>query len=119
LPLPGQGRRIQQVVLDLSAKLGRRITLEEFGELVGKAEKGRGRAYSKSAVSEWVQDRNEPTLAAFLAIVAVTAKYAPPGKSKEWLIFGDDDPVPVLPIQPAQTEAEKTASKKPSRRRPA
>ena len=117
MPLPGQGRRIQQVVLDISAKLGRRITLEEFGELVGKAEKGRGRPYSKGAVSEWIQDRNEPTLAAFLAIVAVSVKHAPPGRTKEWIIFGDDEQLPALPLQPAQSEAERT--KKPSRRRPA
>lgn len=85
--------------------------------MVGKAEKGRGRPYSKGAVSEWVQDRNEPSLAAFLAMVAVSAKHSPPGRTKEWLIFGDEEPVPFLPVQPAQTAAEAAAAKKPSRRR--
>lgn len=117
MPLPGQGGRIEQLIFDISAKLRRRITLAEFGEMVGKAEKGRGRAYSKGAVSEWVQDRNEPTLAAFLAMVAVSAKHTPPGRSKEWLIFGEEEPVPFLPVHAAQTEAEAAAAKKPSRRR--
>lgn len=117
MPLPGQGKRIEQLVFDLSAKLGRRITLAEFGELVGKAESGRNRPYSKSGVSEWIQERNEPTLAAFVAMAVVSAKHTPPGRSREWIIFGDEETVPMLAAVPAQSDAERAAAKKPSRRR--
>lgn len=118
MPLPGQGKRIEKLIFELTAALGRRITLADFGEMVGKAEKGRGRAYSAGGVSEWIQDRNEPTFAAVVAMSSVSRKHAPPGHSEAWIAgFESEDELPVLPAVPAKTEAEKTASKKPARRR--
>lgn len=119
MPLPGQGKRIEQLVFDLSAKFGRRVSLAEVGELVGKAEKGRHRPYSKSAVSEWIQERNEPTIAAFMAMETVSVKHTPPGRRKEWFAFGDEEPLQILPAVPAQSEAERAAKKPSRRRRPA
>jgi hypothetical protein len=114
LPLPGQGKRIEQIVLDLSAKLGRRVTLAEFGEMVGKAEKGRGKPYSKTGVSEWIQERNEPTLAAFVAMVLVSARYTPPGRSFKWVTLGEEEPVLALKLQ--QAEPDEATARKPRRR---
>lgn len=120
MPLPGQGKRIEKIIFELTAALGRRITLADFGEMVGRAEKGRARAYSAGGVSEWIQERNEPSFAATLAMSAISRKHAPPGHSFSWIATGEDEEgVPILPAVPAQTEAEKAAAKKPSRRRPA
>lgn len=117
MPLPGQGKRIEKIIFELTAALGRRVTLADFGEMVGKAEKGRARAYSAGGVSEWIQERNEPSFAAVVAMSAVSRKQAPPGHSEAWIAgFESEDTLPVLPAVPAQTEAEKAAAKKPSRR---
>lgn len=118
MPLPGQGKRIEQLIFELTAALGRRVTLADFGEMVGKAEKGRGKSYAATTVSEWIQDRGEPKFAAVVAMSAVSRKHAPPGHSESWIVgFESDDEIPVLPAVPAKTEAEKAAAKKPSRRR--
>lgn len=99
------------MLLDLTAKLNRRITLADFGEIVGKAEKGRQRPYSAGAVSEWIQERNEPSIAAFVAMSKVS------GRSFGWVTLGEEEEPPVLPAVQAQTESEKASAKKPSRRR--
>jgi len=97
--------------LDLTSKLNRRVTLADFGEMVGKAEKGRGRPYSAGAVSEWIQERNEPSIAAFVAMSKVS------GRTFAWVTLGEEEEPPILPAVPAQTESEKASAKKPSRRR--
>lgn len=119
MPLPGQGKRIQQLILELAAALGKRVTLEDYGTYVGKAESGRGKPWSKGAVSEWIQDRNEPGVATFVAMAAVSRKHTPQKRSFTWIVLGTDeeDNVEVLPAVPAKSEAEKAAAKKPSRRR--
>lgn len=118
MPLPGQGKRIEKLIFELTAALGRRVTLADFGEMVGKIEKGRNRPYAATSVSEWIQDRTEPKYAAIVAMSAVSRKHAPPGHSESWIVgFESDDALPVLPAVPAQTDAEKAAAKKPSRRR--
>lgn len=119
MPLPGQGKRIEKLIFELTTALGRRVTLADFGEMVGKAEKGRGKLYAASTVSEWIQERNEPKFAAAVAMSAVSRKHAPPGHSESWIVGfeSDDEDVPVLPTVPAKTEAETKAAKKPSRRR--
>jgi hypothetical protein len=87
--------------------------LAEFGEMVGKAERDRSKPYSATGVSEWIQERNEPSIAAFLAMARLS------GRSFTWVTLGEEeqDPLPVLPAVPARTEAETAAVKKPSRRR--
>jgi transcriptional regulator with XRE-family HTH domain len=77
------GSRIQQVLLELSAKRNGRLTLEDLGALIGNAEKGRRRPYSSSAVSEWIQGRNEPRIATIEAIAKVS------GRSRGWVAFGE------------------------------
>jgi len=120
MPLPGQGKRIEKLIFELTAALGRRVTLADFGEMVGRAEKGRGKPYAATTVSEWIQDRGEPKFAAVVAMSAVSRKYAPPGHSESWIVgFESEDELPMLPAVRAQTDAEKKAAKKPSRRRQA
>lgn len=110
MPIAGQGKRIQQLVLDLAAKLNRRITLADFGEMVGRAEKGRGKPYSATAVSEWIQERNEPTIAAFQAMAKVA------GRSFTAVTLGEEEKVPMLPAVPAESDAERAARKRRRRR---
>jgi hypothetical protein len=113
LPIAGQGKRIQQLVLDLTARLNRRVTLAEFGDMVGRAEKGRSKPYSATGVSEWIQERNEPSIAAFQAMAKLS------GRSFLWVTLGEEEKerLPILPAVPAQTEGETASLKKPSRRR--
>lgn len=85
----GFGDRIRRSINDRSSQIGRRYTQKQFAKDVGNAEAGRGRPYSYSAVSEWIAERNEPTLATFRAMAAVT------GKSVAWLQAVDDTEVPV------------------------
>lgn len=118
MPLPGQGKRLEKLIFELTVALERRVTLADFGEMVGKVEKGRGRPYSAGAVSEWIQERNEPSFAAVVAMSVVSRKYAPPGHSEAWIAgFEAEDELPMLPAVPAKTDAEKAATKKPVRRR--
>lgn len=76
------GGRIEKLILDLAAKRGGRVTLADFGRMVGDAEVGRGEPYSKSAVSEWIQNRAEPSLAAIKAMEKVT------GRDRLWIAWG-------------------------------
>lgn len=120
MPLPGQGKRLEKLIFELTVALERRVTLADFGEMVGKIEKGRGRPYSAGAVSEWIQERNEPSFAAVVAMSAVSRKYAPPGHSESWIagFESEEETVPMLSAVPAQSDAERAAAaKKPSRRR--
>lgn len=64
------GGRIRQLMLELSARWGERVTLSQFGELVGKAEGRQG--YTAQAVGAWTEGRNEPTLGAIYAMSRVT-----------------------------------------------
>lgn len=91
MPLPGQGKRIEKLIFELTAALGRRVTLAVFGEMVGKAEKGRGKPYAATSVSEWIAERNEPSFAAAMAMSAVSRKHAPPGHSFTWIATGAEE----------------------------
>jgi transcriptional regulator with XRE-family HTH domain len=81
----GYGQRIKQAILDLSASRGAEVTYGEVGRAVAVAE-GRPKPYSSSAVSEWIQERSEPTIRAFRAMEAVF------GKGAAWLMALDATP---------------------------
>lgn len=81
--LLGFGARIRQAVLDKASQIGRRYTTKEFAADVGNAERGRGKPYAPSMITEWVSERSEPGIAALAAMTKVT------GKSLEWLTAYD------------------------------
>lgn len=92
----GFGSRIEQAILDYQSQIGERVTLARFATEVGEAEEERRRAYRASTVSEWIRERGEPSLRAFLAIEAVT------GVRAEYLMLGRgakrlDESAPAAP----------------------
>lgn len=84
---PKFGPRIRKALLDHASQISRPYSDKEFGREVGKL--ARGKAYGGSTVGEWIAGRNEPTLAVFMAMSAVT------GKPVLWLM-GIDEPVVQL-----------------------
>src|ERR671933_950442 len=65
------GRRIFLAHLELSYRLGRRVTLAEFGELVAK-EMDREAAFTAAAVSRWESGNQIPSPAVIEAISSPT-----------------------------------------------
>jgi len=73
--------------LELSYRLGRKVTLAEFGELVAKA-MGREVPFTPAAVSRWENGSQVPTAAVIEAIAAVT--HTDPG----WISHGEKSAAP-------------------------
>ena len=115
------GRRIFLAHLELSYRLGRKVTLAEFGEMIAKRMK-RDEPFTGSAVSRWESGSQVPTPQIIEAIGALTS--TDPG----WISHGDrsaappparQTPVAGTPVHrstPARTSAS-AAKKKATRRR--
>lgn len=97
----GFGDRIRQAIFDK----GRGYTNTQLAREVGLRE--RGEPYSPGAVSEWIAERNEPTIATFKAMAEAT------GKDAAWLMALDVPlPEPVA-VEPSTEVLEKVSDPKP------
>jgi transcriptional regulator with XRE-family HTH domain len=81
-------RRIFLAHLELSYRLGRKVTLAEFGDLVAK-QMGRKAPFSAAAVSRWEAGTQVPSADVIEAIAAVT--HTDPG----WISHGDRSAAPA------------------------
>jgi transcriptional regulator with XRE-family HTH domain len=81
-------RRIFLAHLELSYRLGRKVTLAELGELVAKQMK-RDMPFSAAAVSRWEAGTKIPSADVIEAIAAVT--HTDPG----WISHGDRSAAPA------------------------
>ena len=81
------GRRIFLSHLELSYRLGRKVTLAEFGALIAE-EMGRPTPFTGAAVSRWESGGQTPTPQIIEAIAALT--HMDPG----WISHGDRSAAP-------------------------
>ena len=81
------GRRIFLAHLELSYRLGRKITLAEFGELTAR-EMGRDTPFTAASVSRWESGVQVPTLPIIEAIGALT------GTDPGWISHGSRSAAP-------------------------
>ena len=81
------GRRIFLAHLELSYRLGRKITLAEFGELTAR-EMGREAAFTAASVSRWESGAQVPTLPIIEAIGSLT------GTDPGWISHGSRSAAP-------------------------
>ena len=104
------GRRIFLAHLELSYRLGRRVTLAEFGELVAK-ESGRTLPFTAAAVSRWEKGLQIPSPDVIEAIGRLT------GTDPGWLSHGErtaappprllhQEPQPKSPAPVAEANAQ-------------
>jgi hypothetical protein len=84
------GRRIFLSHLELSYRLGRKVTLAEFGEMIAKR-MGRDTPFTGAAVSRWESGAQVPTPQIIEAIGALT--HTDPG----WISHGDRSAAPRPP----------------------
>ena len=92
------GRRIFLAHLELSYRLGRKVTLAEFGEMIAKRLK-RDEPFTGSAVSRWESGAQTPTPQIIEAIGALT--HTDPG----WISHGDRSAAPPPPRVATPTSA--------------
>ncbi len=105
------GRRIFLAHLELSYRLGRKVTLAEFGQLIAK-QMGRDAPFTAAAVSRWESGAQNPTPTIIEAIAAIT--HTDPG----WISHGRKSaaPRPLRQDQPAPqpTRGHDTGARTPA-----
>ena len=74
-------QRIFAAHLEVSLRLGRKVTLAEFGQMVA-TQMGRGAAFSAAAVSRWERGQQMPTPDVIEAIAAIS------GLDPGWISHG-------------------------------
>ena len=113
------GRRIFLAHLELSYRLGRKVTLAEFGAMIAE-EMGREAPFTGAAVSRWESGGQTPTPQIIEAIASIC--HMDPG----WISHGDRTAAPrparVKSAEPADSRprpvpVEVPAKKKPDSRR--
>lgn len=98
----GFGARIRQAILDRGSQTGLRYTNRQLALDIG---------VSGSAITEWIAERSEPSIATFRAIAKAT------GKAPEWLMALDVEPTIKVGERLPRTEKKKPAAKPVSRRK--
>ena len=102
------GRRVFLAHLQLSYRLGRRVTLAEFGRLIAER-LGRDAPFAPTAVSKWEAGLQIPTPEVIEAIAELC------GVDPGWISHGEKSAAPgprLLPSEPgsAATEGQAPAS---------
>ena len=90
--------RIFLAHLELTYRMGRKVTLAEFGELIAK-QMGRGTPFTAGAVSRWHNGAQAPTPEVIEAIAALT------GIDPGWISHGEKSAAPSPRAQLARTNA--------------
>lgn len=102
------GRRIFLAHLELSYRMGRKITLAEFGEIIARRLR-RDVPFTGSAVSRWESGTQLPTPQIIEAIAAVT--HTDPG----WISHGQRSAAPRPPrLDPVTADQRGTPSRVPA-----
>ena len=105
-------RRIFLAHLELSYRLGRKVTLAEFGESISK-EMGRDAPFTAAAVSRWEKGTQIPSPRVIEAIASLT------GLDPGWLSHGDKTSAPgprprmPEPVTPPAAERTPAAAEQP------
>lgn len=105
-------RRIFLAHMELTYRLGRRVPLAEFGELIAK-EMGRANPFTAAAVSRWESGAQVPSADVIEAIARVTE--TDPG----WISHGEKTAAPPPPRSgeyPRFDEARRSGSEEPGSR---
>jgi transcriptional regulator with XRE-family HTH domain len=88
------GRRVFLAHLQLSYRLGRRVTLAEFGRLIAQ-HLGRKRPFGATAVSKWEAGLQVPAPDVIEAIAALA------GVDPGWISHGEKSAAPAPPLLPS------------------
>ena len=102
-------QRIFVAHLEISYRLGRKVTLEEFGRLVAR-QMGRRAPFSAAAVSRWEAGTQTPTPDVIEAIAAVS------GTDPGWISHGEKSaaPPPRVPSAEAPKRVPRLAAPAPA-----
>jgi transcriptional regulator with XRE-family HTH domain len=95
------GRRLFLAHLQLSYRLGRRVTLAEFGRLIAKR-LGRKRPFAATAVSKWEIGVQVPAPEVIEAVAELS------GVDPGWISHGEKSAAPrppLFPVEPPLPEA--------------
>jgi transcriptional regulator with XRE-family HTH domain len=93
------GRRVFLAHLQLSYRLGRRITLAEFGRLIAER-LGRETPFAATAVSKWEAGLQLPAPEVIEAIAELT------GVDPGWISHGEKSAAPRPELQPTNLPSE-------------